>query len=113
MNKDYDRILKEAKELQKKYKNFNDKSFMKDATREEFNSAMEKEYSYLKNEIEIIFSQALNGTLDLTVFTYMISKAKDVKKHKITNHDADVEVGQKLVDTFIKPHLDKSKGKSK
>ena len=40
MDKDYDRILKEAKELQKKYKNFNDKSFMKDSTREEFNALL-------------------------------------------------------------------------
>ena len=33
------------------------------------------------------------------------------KKNKVSNHDASVKVGQKLVDTFIKPNMDKDKKK--
>ena len=45
--------------------------------------------------------------MDPTVFSYMISKAKDIQRNKISNHDASKDVGQKLVDTFIKPNLKK------
>ena len=107
MDKDYDRILREAKQLQKKYKQYKDASFMKGSSETEFSKAMDLEFAYLKNELAMVYQQAVSGSLDITVFSYMIHKAKDIKKHKISNHDASVEVGQKLVDTFIKPHLDK------
>ena len=54
-----------------------------------------------------IFNRAVSGELDPTVFSYMITKAKDIKRNKISNHDASKDVGQKLVDTFIKPNLKK------
>ena len=107
MEKDYDRILAEAKSLQQKTKSYKNKTFMKNATKEEFNQAMEKEFAYLKGELVVVFNQALNETLDLTVFSYMINKAKDIRKQKISSYDANVEVGQKLVDTFVKPHIKK------
>ena len=37
----------------------------------------------------------------------MINQAKDIKKNKISNHDASVKVGEKLVDKYVKPHMDK------
>ena len=45
--------------------------------------------------------------MDLNVITYMINQAKEIQKNKISNHDASVNVGQKLVDTYIKPNLEK------
>ena len=41
------------------------------------------------------------------MITVMINYAKRVKKNKISNHDASVKVGEKLVDKFIKPMLKK------
>jgi len=45
--------------------------------------------------------------MDLKVITYMINQAKEIKNKKVSNHNASVNVGQKLVDTFIKPKMDK------
>ena len=58
------------------------------------------------------FVQGGIGELDNTVFTYMIEKAKAVQKNKMSNFEASKQVGEKLVDTFIKPKLeDKNKPK--
>ena len=47
--------------------------------------------------------------MDIEVITFMINKANEIKKNKVSNYDASVKVGEKLVDKFIKPHLDKEK----
>ena len=49
----------------------------------------------------------------IEVITFMINKAKEIKKNKVSNYDASVKVGEKLVDKFIKPHLDKDKENTK
>ena len=51
--------------------------------------------------------------MDIEVITFMINKAKEVQKNKVSNYDASVKVGEKLVDKFIKPHLDKDKENTK
>ena len=106
---DYDKVLKSVKDITKKYGQFISKKNYKDLSEEQFKEAMAKEHDYLFTNNIIIFNKAVAGELDLTVFSYMINKAKDIKKNKISNFDADKDVGQKLVDTFIKPHIDKIK----
>lgn len=36
---------------------------------------------------------------------YMINMSKEVNKKEITEHDASVKVGQRLVDDIVKPQL--------
>ena len=64
---------------------------------------MVKDYSYIKNNFASIFTQCITGHMDLNVIPYMINQAKEIQKNKLSNHDASVNVGQKLVDKFVKP----------
>ena len=45
--------------------------------------------------------------MDLTTLEYMVNMAQQVKNKNKTQHDASVEVGQKLVDDFVRPVLPK------
>ena len=101
----YDLILSQVKELSKKYTQFINKKNYTDLSHDEFKKKMEGEYSYLNTNNKGIFNKTIEGHLDLIVFEYMIKKAKDIQKNKISNHDASVDVGKKLVDTFIKPNI--------
>ena len=101
----YDLILSQVKELTKKYNQFINKKNYKDLSHDEFKKKMEDEYSYLNTNNKSIFTKTIEGQIDLTIFSYMVNKAKDIQKNKISNHDASVDVGQKLVDTFVKPNL--------
>jgi len=109
MNQDYDRIQKDVKEINKKYKQFQTKTAYKGLTHDEFKSIMTEDYKVLAESQSFIFGKAVDGTLDPIVFSYMVGKAKDIKKNKISNYDASKDVGQKLVDTFVKPHMKKDK----
>jgi hypothetical protein len=102
MNVDYDKILKDVKEINKKYSQFQSKTAFKDMTHDEFKDKMKIDYKQLAESHIFIFERAVVGALDTNVFSYMINKAKDIKKNKISNYDASKDVGQKLVDTFVK-----------
>jgi hypothetical protein len=103
----YDLILSQVKELSKKYNQFINKKIYTDLSHEEFTTKMEVDYNYLNTNNKSIFNKTIEGRIDLTIFSYMINKAKDIQKNKISNHDASVDVGQKLVDAFVKPNLPK------
>ena len=110
---DYDKLLIEIKELNKECKNFKKKKSHKDLSQKEFNLKMQQKYNYINTDFNSIFQQCINDVMDIEVITYMIGKAKEIKKNKISNYDASVKVGEKLVDKFIKPHIDKDKDKDK
>lgn len=55
------------------------------------------------------FLGSVEGTIDLKTMEYMVSMANRVKRDDITQHDASVEIGTKLVDTYVKPTLEKGK----
>jgi hypothetical protein len=105
---DYDIILKEAKELLSDYKDYINKKKFKNHTYETFECEMNKKYEYLKTNVNSIFDSCIKGTMNLRVLTYMINQAKKLKQNNISKHDASVNVGQILVDTFVKPNLDKN-----
>ena len=111
MSINYDRLLNDVKNLHRDCKDFENKKKFSDLTQTEFEEKMVIEYSYIKNNFGSIYTQCISGHMDLNVITYMINQAKDVQKNKLSNHDASVNVGQKLVDKFIKPKLDKNKDK--
>ena len=107
MSINYDKLLVDIKKLHKDCKDYSNKKKYNELSQTEFEEKMVNEYSYIKNNFSSIYTQCISGHMDLNVITYMINQAKQIQKNKLSNHDASVNVGQKLVDTFIKPNLDK------
>jgi hypothetical protein len=103
----YDQILEDVKQINKKFSKYKNKSDYKSMSFEDFKNQMGKEHNELHSSFNFIFNRAVSGNLDTNVFTYMIKKAKAVQKNKMSNFDASKQVGQKLVDTFVKPSTDK------
>ena len=96
---DYNIILNQAKNLNKEY-NSNEPS-------KKYESKMIEKYNYLYKNVNSIFNGCLKGEMDINVLTYMINQAKNIKNNKISQEDASVKIGEKLVDTYVKPLIDK------
>ena len=62
-----------------------------------------EKYSSIFN---ILFSDNFNKT-DMNRLKFMINMAKKVVDKNMTEHDASVAVGQRLVDDIVKPQLNK------
>ena len=105
----YDKILNDVKEIQNNLYKFKNKKAYENMTFEEFKSEMENKYNELYTSFNFIFNRTISGELDINMFSFMIKKAKSVQKNNISNYNASKEVGTKLVDTFIKPHIENNK----
>ena len=105
----YDKIFQDVKEINTNvYKFKNNKAFI-GMTSEQFKEEMKQKYNDLYTSFNFIFNRAVSGNLDTNMFSFMISKAKLVQKNTLSNFDASKQVGEKLVNTFVKPTLDESK----
>ena len=107
MSHNYDKILADVTSINKKFNQYQNKTKYQDMTHQDFTKEMEKDHPTLYSSMNFIFNRAVTGDLDPNVFSYMIKKAKEVQSNKTSNYDASKDVGQKLVDTFIKPNLKK------
>ena len=110
---DYDRILRETKSLIKDIKNFKNKKDFKKCNVIEFETKMDEKYIYLKASTPMIYSNCINESVPFdtlnNILSCMIQQAKDLQKNKITNHEAEVKIGEKLVDVYVKPLVEKEK----
>ena len=105
MNKNLNIVLTQSKLLLNDCKKFkNKKDFMTNSD-EEFNKLMKEKYIILNTNYNTIFNQCLDGTMDMDILTYMVNQINNINKNKISKHDASVNVGQKLVDKFVKPKI--------
>ena len=109
MEKDYDLILSISKNILNDYNQFINKKDFKNLKYNEFKKLMEEKYTDFMKENNAIFTQCISGNMDIKILSYMITQAKQIQKNKISNYDASVKVGEKLVDTFIKPKLNDKK----
>jgi hypothetical protein len=113
MEKDYDLILSISKDIIKNYNNFINKKDYKNCSYEQFKTKMEEQYNEFIKDNNNIFEKCVSGQMDINILSYMINQAKQIQKNKISNYDASVKVGEKLVDKFIKPLMQKEKEKEK
>lgn len=98
---DYNKILDDAKKLLELTKsNLEDK--------EEFEKKMQEEFSLIYKQQPSIFKMCIDGSMDIERLTFMINMVKKVKSNNISEHDASVEVGQRLVDEFVKPKIEEN-----
>ena len=68
-----------------------------------------EKYSDFSMKYPVIFLKTLDGGLEMKQFSYMINMASNIEDDKISQHDASVQVGEKLVDQYVKPALSKLK----
>tara|TARA_X000000368_G_C22867122_1_gene639202 strand:+ start:121 stop:474 length:354 start_codon:yes stop_codon:yes gene_type:complete len=62
-------------------------------------------YPQLSNTFPIIIKKACETNFDYEKFKWMMEIQKRVKENKISQHNASVEVGERLVDDHVKPKL--------
>lgn len=75
-----------------------------------YDSTLKTQFPELYDRYTAIFdllrnNKVTNETIDR--LEYMFSMSKKVADNKVSEHDASVEVGQRLVDDIVKPQLDK------
>lgn len=72
----------------------------------DINSHFKNTSESLSAIIQVISQDSFNLE-GLKRLEYMISMSKKVKENNMTEHDASVAVGQRLVDDIVKPQLEK------
>ena len=76
------------------------------------NSLEEREDYFWKNHSDImngypfLVSQLCSGK-DNAMLNFMLTKIEEMEDNNLNQKEVDVEVGQKIVDTYVKPQLDK------
>lgn len=74
----------------------------------EFNDAMAIKYEYLHNNSKTLFERCIQGDLNLEYLEYILGMIIKVNNGGDYNKVSQ-EVGQKMVDIYVKPMLDKNK----
>lgn len=78
----------------------------RDMDREQFVEAMKAKYEYLFTNSPTLFERVMQGDLNMGQLDYMLGMIDKVN-NGADYHDTSVEIGQKLVDIYVKPMLDK------
>ncbi len=104
-------ILDTVKEIQEKVKIDKEQGLDENETK----YRLTEEYSDFSMKYPVIFLKSLDGGLDMDQFQFMINMATKVNNKKLSQHDASVQIGEKLVNQYVKPNLDLNKvnGKAK
>ncbi len=67
-------------------------------------------YNYLYTHTPTLFELLYKSNdIDIEQLKFMISQAQKIDQKEITQHDADVIIGQKLADTYITPIIKEEK----
>ena len=86
---DYDKILEQAKLVL----TLSEDNQLNDQTKRD---EMTEKCKYL-----------IDNTPNIYKITYMINMVKKVKSKEMSDYDASVKVGERLVDEFVKPKIEK------
>lgn len=78
----------------------------RDMNREEFVEAMKAKYEFLFTNSATLFERVMQGDLNMQHLDYMLGMIDKVN-NGADYHETSVEIGQKLVDIYVKPMLDK------
>lgn len=78
----------------------------RDMDKDQFVEAMKAKYEYLYTNSPTLFERVMQGDLNMQQLDYMLAMIDKVNSGA-DYHETSVEVGQKLVDVYVKPMLDK------
>lgn len=99
-------ILKQSKEINNQ---FNSSSASPTFDLNSFTASMRTSYPILFNDFMPIFNIALTKAYDYSRLKYMLEMSVKVKNNELTQHNADIAVGQRLVDDIVKPQIPSKK----
>ena len=97
-----DKIKNTVEEIQNHIKNKPE-----DIDSKTFHKEMSDKYHDFRDKYPTIFEKVLENSLDMDRFNYMLGMASKIDNKELSNHDASVKVGERLVDEFVKPNLKK------
>lgn len=92
----------------------NIKNIIKDLENKEINDLKAREnyfwdnHGELMNRYPFLVSQLCSSNDD-SMLDYMLNQIEQMEKGNKTNKETDVQVGQKIVDTYVKPVIDNLK----
>ncbi len=75
-------------------------------SKEQFTAEMTMKYEHLYTNSSTLFERCIAGDLNMEQFNYMISMLEKLNTGK-DYQQVSTEVGQKLVDIYVKPMLNK------
>jgi len=96
-------VLK-IKDLLKKHKN---KEIDTNLNERKFQMKLDRDFHKLKEEFPTIYEKTCNNSLETERLRFMLKMQNEIRKKKVTSHEASVTVGQELVDNIVKPNLEK------
>ena len=73
-------------------------------SKDSFVESMKSKYDYLYNKSSTLFDRCIEGDLNMEQFNYMLNMLDKVNSGK-DYQDVSKEIGQKLVDIYVKPLL--------
>ena len=94
----------EITDLLKKHRN---KEIDTNLTENKFKLKLENKFRKLKEDFPTIFDKTVAGTLEIERLRFMLKMQREIKRKKVSSHEASVTVGQELVNNIVKPNLDK------
>ncbi len=103
---DTSKLKSEVNALSVDTRAWHSKRDFRDMDRSQFVDAMKIKYEYLFTNSATLFERVMQGDLNMQQLDYMLSMIDKVNEGA-DYHNTSVEVGQKLVDVYVKPLLDK------
>ena len=73
----------------------------------DFRKNVSEEFSEFEHRYPTLFRKLVEDDCDRQQLNFMLSKLEQVRSGNQSQHDASVDVGQVLVDKFVKPELAK------
>jgi hypothetical protein len=98
-------VLEDVKDMTNRITLFKQKKIDRHLTELQFSSKLEKDYAKLYENFPSIFAKVMSGTLEMERLQFMLKMIGEIKKNKVSKHEASVVVGQELVDNIVKPTL--------
>ena len=102
---DTDYIIEDVlkiKDLLKKHRN---QEIDTNLNERKFQMKLDRDFYKLKSEFPTIYEKTCNSSLETDRLIFMLKMQNEIRKNKVTSHEASVTVGQELVDNIVKPHL--------
>lgn len=76
-----------------------------------------KKYKYIQQDYKFLYNIIIDNDLnnnnlnDVKILNYMLQQTDNIKNNKVSQKEGEVAVGSLLVDTYVKPMLDKKNKK--